>query len=79
MADQIQRGWMPYRTAASQYIGIDSDLLLGAIKRKELKAYEKPRRTDPDHTKREYHCYFVCKEDVDAWIRTYWQEAYATA
>lgn len=79
MADNIQRGWMPYRMAARQYVGIDERLLLAAIKHHELKAYEKPRRNDRDTTKRDYHCYFVCTADVDQWIRTHWDEAYSSA
>lgn len=75
---KIQRGWMPYTMAAREYIGIDERIMLRAIKSKELPAWEKPRRTEQrDPAKRDYHCYFVNTNDVDAWIRTYWERAFA--
>lgn len=73
----IPRGWCPYATAASQYLGISPDILLAAIKAHKLKAYEKPitRGRKPD-AKREYHSYWVNLSDVDAYIRSEWPEAY---
>ena len=77
----VQRAWMPYAQAAKFYVGIDRSVLLGAIKRHELKAYEKPTtrgRTTNDPSKRRVS-YFVSLEDVDAWIRTYWKPAFPMA
>lgn len=73
----IQRCWCPYATAASQYLGISPDILLGAIKARQLKAYEKPitRGRNPDAT-RAYHSWWVNLSDVDEWIRAYWPEAF---
>ena len=70
---------MPYRMAARQYLGISEDVLLGAMKRHELKAYEKPvtrGRTTTDPGKQRTR-YFVSLVDVDEWIRTYWEPAFA--
>lgn len=71
-----KRLWMPYARAASDYLGISPDILLAAIKRGELPAYEKPltRGRRPDAT-RENHSYFVYLPDVDEYIRTYWTPA----
>lgn len=76
-APVCQRGWMPYRVAASDYLGIAPSVLLEAIRAGRLVAYEKPltRGRNADAT-REYHSYFVNLDDVDAWIRTYWTPAY---
>lgn len=76
MAVPIQRGWAPYRKAAREYVGCNEDILLGAIKRHELKAYDKPiqKRTG---TIRENHSYYVCLADVDEYIRKHWPEAFA--
>lgn len=74
---RITRGWMPYAIAAKQYLGVSPDLLLGAIKRHELLAYEKPLtrgRTTKDRSKQR-NSYFVNLADVDTWIRTYWEPA----
>ncbi len=76
MSNPIQRGWMPYAQAAKLYVGVSPDLLLGAIKRHELRAYEKPLTRGRTGTTRENHSYFVNLEDVDAYIRTYWQPAF---
>lgn len=78
--EQIQRGWMPYAIAAREYLGIDKSILLGAILRGELAAYEKPltRGRKPGAT-REHHSYFVCLADVDEWVRTYWAPAPVSA
>ena len=73
MAEPIPRGWMPYALAAKQYIGIAPSVLLGAIKCGELRAYEKPR-TRATQAKIERHQYYVNLDDVDTYIRTYWQE-----
>lgn len=78
---QVPRGWMPYAIAARDYVGIDKSVLLGAIKRKELRAYEKPvtrgrTTSDPDKQRTSY---FVCTADVDEWIRTHWHPAFTTA
>lgn len=68
---------MPYAKAARLYVGINPDILLGAIKRHELPAFEKPltvgRKQD---AQRENHSYFVFLPDVDEYIRTYWQPAF---
>ena len=71
------RGWMPYALAARDYLGISPDILLGAIKRGELTAYEKPlTRGRKQDAKREHHSYFVRLSDVDAYICTYWSRAF---
>ena len=76
----IQREWMPYATAAKFYLGIAPDVLLGAIKRNELAAYEKPlTRGRKPGAATEHHSYFVSISDVDKWIRTYWQPAFPPA
>ena len=75
---RITRGWMPYAIAAKQYLGVSPDLLLGAIKRHELMAYEKPLtrgRTTEDRSKQR-NSYFVNIYDVDTWIRAYWKPAF---
>ena len=77
MSIPIQRGWVPYRKAAREYVGVSEDILLGAIKRKELKAYEKPITRGRTGTTRENHSFFVCLTDVDDYIRKYWPEAFA--
>ena len=74
--EQIQRAWCPYTMAARQYLGISEDILLGAIKRHELKAFEKPITRGRTGTTRQNHSYFVNLNDVDAYIRAYWPEAY---
>lgn len=78
MAKQtIPRGWCPYVTAARQYLGISEDILLGAIKRHELRAFEKPlTRGRKPGAASEHHSYWVCLTDVDEYIRTYWPEAF---
>ena len=72
-----QRQWMPYATAARDYLGVSKDVLLAAIKRGELPAYEKPvtrgRTADARH---EHHSYFVSLSDVDEYIRTHWDRAF---
>ena len=80
MADNIQRKWMPYAKAAQFYVGIDKDVLLAAIKRHELPAFEKPKseRHQRREDSREYHSYFVNTDDVDAYIRTHWPQAFPT-
>lgn len=75
---QIKRGWMPYAKAAQEYLGVSPSVLLGAIRNHELRAYEKPisrgRKTaDPDNQR---HRYYVCTDDVDEYIRTYWTPAF---
>lgn len=73
----IQRGWCPYSMAARQYLGISEDILLGAIKRHELPAWEKPiTRGRKPGAKKEHHSYFVKLTDVDDYIRTHWPEAF---
>lgn len=72
----IQRGWMPYAIAAKLYLGIAPDVLLRAIKRGELPAYEKPiTRGRTAAVEKQRHSYFVCPSDIDTWIRTYWLPA----
>ena len=72
-----QRGWMPYRVAASDYLGIAPSVLLQAIRSGELTAYEKPlTRGRSAGSTRQNHSYYVCLEDVDAWIRSCWTPAY---
>ena len=72
-AAACERRWMPYAQAAKNYIGVSPDILLGAIKRGELPAYEKPlTRGRKEGAKREHHSYFVNLSDVDAYIRTHW-------
>ena len=74
MAEPIQRGWMPYTIAARSYLGVSPDILLRAIKASELPAYEKPlTRGRKAGAQTEHHSYFVCLEDVDAYIRSHWQ------
>ena len=77
----VRREWMPYAHAAKYYVGIDRSVLLGAIKRHELKAYEKPTtrgRTTNDPSKQRVS-YFVSLADVDEWIRAYWKPAFSVA
>lgn len=78
MADNVQRKWMPYAKAAQLYMGISSDYLLGAIKRHELRAYEKPilGGIKSGAKERKYHSYFVNLDDVDAYVRTHWDPAF---
>lgn len=77
MADNIQRKWMPYAKAASLYVGISPDVLLAAIKSNKLPAYEKPitrgRKKGAATTR---HSYFVNTDDVDAYIRANWPQAF---
>lgn len=74
----IVRGWMPYAVAAEQYLGVSKDILLGAIKAHQLRAYEKPlTRGRTQGAQREHHSYFVCLADVDEYIRTYWTPAFS--
>lgn len=69
----VQRKWMPYTTAARQYLGVSEDILLGAIKANKLPAYEKPiTRGRKAGATRENHSYFVSLDDVDAYIRAHW-------
>ena len=68
----VQRKWMPYTTAARQYIGVSEDILLGAIKRGELPAFEKPITRGRTGTTRQNHSYFVNLYDVDEYIRAHW-------
>ena len=75
MADNVQRAWMPYAIAAKHYLGIDKSVLLGAIKRNELPAYEKPITRSRVEGAKQHHSYFVNLTDIDTWIRTYWQPA----
>jgi hypothetical protein len=64
---------MPYAKAAREYLGVSPDILLGAIRRNELPAYEKPlTRGRKPGAKCEHHSYFVNLNDVDAYIRTHW-------
>lgn len=73
----IQRLWMPYAMAAQFYLGVSPDLLLGAIKRGELPAYEKPlTRGRRPGAKTEHHSYWVFLPDVDEWIRKFWTPAF---
>ena len=74
MSTPIPRGWAPYRRAAREYVGISEDILLGAIKRHELKAYDKPPKTPRPGVPRENHSYYVCLADVDEYIRKHWPE-----
>ena len=77
MADPIRREWMPYSTAAKQYLGVAPDMLLAAIKAGELPAYDKPltRERKPNATERRCS-HFVSLTDVDEWIRAYWPRAF---
>ena len=68
----VQRKWMPYTTAARQYLGVSEDILLGAIKRGELPAFEKPITRGRTGTTRQNHSYFVSLADVDEYIRAHW-------
>ena len=71
----IQREWVPYRTAAREYIGISDDGLRAAINAHELPAYEKPlTRGRKKGATRENHSYYVSLEDVNKWIRTHWPQ-----
>lgn len=74
MADEMQRGWAPYRTVARQYLHVNEDVLLGAIKQGKLRAYEKPltHGRKPGAT-RENHSLWVNLSDVDEYIRSEWQ------
>lgn len=73
----IPRQWWPYAIVAQQYLGVSPDILLGAIKRGELPAYEKPlTRGRKEGATREHHSYFVCLSDVDAYIRKHWPQAF---
>ena len=75
--NSIARGWMPYAIAARDYLGISPDILLGAIKRGELPAYEKPlTRGRKSGASKQHHSYFVCPADVDAYIRAHWARAF---
>ena len=76
---EMRRGWVPYRIAARQYLGVSEDLLLGAMKRHELKAFKKPitRKRTTNNPAKQRTRYFVSLEDVDEWIRTYWEPAFA--
>ena len=76
--DPIQRGWMPYAQMAKYYLGVAPDILLGAIKRYELPAYAKPitRGRKVADRSQQRNSYFVCKEDVDAYVRAYWTPAF---
>ena len=68
---------MPYALAARDYLGISPDILLGAIKRGELPAYEKPlTRGRKKGAQREHHSYFVRLTDVDTYVCTYWDRAF---
>lgn len=79
MAEPIQREWMPYAQAAKFYVGVSPDLLLGAIKRHELPAWEKPlTRGRKPGAQTERHSYFVNLSDVDTYIRTYWTPAFSS-
>ena len=80
MADRyvIPRGWFPYTKVAEEYLGVAPSLLLGAIRRGELRAFIKPpTRGRKEGTTTQRNVYFVCLADVDEWIRTYWQPAAA--
>lgn len=80
MADRyvIPRGWFPYTKVAEEYLGVAPYLLLGAIRRGELKAYVKPlTRGRKEGATQERNVVMVCLADVDKWIRTYWQPAAA--
>lgn len=68
----VQRKWMPYTTAARQYLGVSEDILLGAIKRGELPAFEKPITRGRTGTTRQNHSWFVNLSDVDDYIRANW-------
>lgn len=70
----IPRGWFPYSQVAKEYLGIDPRPLLAAIKAGELPAYRKP--VSKDSTGKQFS-WFVCLEDVDEWIRTYWPKPQA--
>ena len=75
MSAPIPRAWVPYRKAAREYIGISEDILLGAIKRPELKASDKPPKSEKKPgVPRENHSYYVCLADVDEYIRKHWPE-----
>jgi len=76
--EQIRREWMPYRMAARQFVGISEDVLLGAMKRHELRAYKKPltKGHTTEDPNRQRTSYFVSTEDVSEWIRTYWEPAF---
>ena len=73
-SEPIPRGWAPYKTVAREYLHVSEDILLGAIKRGKLRAYEKPlTRGRKPGASRENHSYFVCLSDVDEYIRSEWQ------
>lgn len=73
---QVQRRWWPYAQAAQELLKVDKSLLLGAIHRHELPAYEKPLtrgRTTSDPTK-QHVSLWVNVDDVDEWVRAYWKQ-----
>ena len=71
-----EREWMPINQMAHSYVGIAPSLLRAAINAGQLDAYEKPlTRGLKEGAKRQNHSYFVCREDVNKWIRTYWKKA----
>jgi len=71
-----EREWMPIDQMAHSYVGIAPDLLRAAINAGQLDAYEKPitRQRKPG-AKRQNHSYFVCRTDVNEWIRKHWKKA----
>ena len=68
MPSEVPRGWMPYRMAAREYLHIDDADVLKAIKSGELPAFRKPMKPGS-----KYERIFVSTDDVDAWIRGYWE------
>ena len=70
----IPRKWFPYARVAKEYLGIAPSVLLAAIEKGELPAYRKP--VSKDSTGQQFS-WFVCLEDVDEWIRTYWPKPQA--
>lgn len=70
----IPRKWFPYARVAKEYLGIAPSVLLAAIEKGELPAYRKPvTRGHRSDAKRHNYSWFICLEDVDEWIRMFWQ------
>ena len=64
--DPAERGWLDLRSAA-RYVGVGTELVRRAIAAGDLPAYEKPavcRGGTRVYLK-------VCREDLDAWVRSW--------